>query len=100
MAAGAIIAAVIGAGTTLYASEEQKAATEEAQAKQDTAFASAKAEEARILREARPDDLTAEATIQFGTGAQDKPGTAQEFLVPRTTSALGTAGASGLGFNV
>lgn len=100
MAEAAIIAAIIGAGTTLYASEQQKSATEEAQEKQDTAFSEAKAEEARILREARPDDLTAEATIQFGAGEKGKPGSVEDFLVPRTASTLGAAGASGLGFNV
>ncbi len=100
MAEGAIIAAIIGAGTTLYASSEQKKAQEEAQEKQDVAFEEAKLEEERILRETRPDDLTADATIQFGEGTTSAPGTTEEFLIPRTSSTLGATTGSGLGFKI
>jgi len=99
MAAGAVVAAIIGAGATLYSSEQQKAATQEAATKQEEAAAQARAEELRILKETGPEQQTATETIKFGVGGDKTAGSFSEFLVPRTT-ALGSTGGSGLGFNV
>lgn len=96
-----IAAAVIGAGTAVYASEEQKKIAEEDQKKRDQAAATAKAEAERISRETKPEE-EALAEVAFGTG-DTEIGSTQEFLVPKsTTSALGTSatGRSGLGFKV
>lgn len=104
MAEGAIIAAVIGAASTVYASETQKSEMRKASSKQEEAAAQARAEELRILKETGPDQGSAQETIKFGVGGDKAADTYSSFLVPKS-SALGSASTtpgatSGLGFNV
>ena len=101
MAAEAIVGAIVGIGTAIYSTQEQKKAVAKAEQKQQEATELARAEELRILKDTAPEQDTA-ATIAFGTGADGKAGTYSDFLVPRTNTALGTSptASSGLGFNV
>lgn len=100
--AEAIIAsALIGAGSSAYAADEQKRAMEEAERARQRAAAEAEAERQRIAANTRPEEESAGEGIEFGL-FDDETGTTQDFLVDRTsnTSQLGTAGGSGLGFDI
>jgi len=98
--AAVIASAVIGAGTSYYQSEQQKDLAEEEADRLAKEAASRKAEAERIARETRPEAETVEA-IQFGVPQDEELGSVSDFLIPRQSTALGTAsGSSGLGFSV
>jgi hypothetical protein len=98
---GAVIAsAVIGAGSSIYAANEQSRVAEEQQRKLEEAERARVAEAERIARETRPDAETLKAP-KFGTD-DGTIGSTSQFEVKKTTSsALGSTGlTAGLGFNV
>ena len=96
-----LIATGVGAGVQLHGIEEQKKAAKEAQKRTDAAAAEAEEEAARIASDTRPVGETAAEGIQFGAPDDEDEGSFADFLQPTpTTSGLGTAGTSGLGFAV
>lgn len=100
--ATAIIAgALISGGSSAYQAEQQKDIAEEDRKRREKEAAKAKTEAERIARETRPEQ-EAVKEIEFGTGDDGVIGSTQEFVIPKTTSALGTSttGRSGLGFTV
>lgn len=118
--AAIIGAAVIGAGTTIYAQREQEKAVEAAESKRALAeaeetkrreeetrrakaeAAAIKAENERIARETKPEEEALQE-IQFGVEGLGSTGTGatQEFLIPKVRTLGGTGtGRSGLGFKV
>ena len=96
----AVIGAIVGAGSSIYAANEQSRVAEEQQRKLEEAERARVAEAERIARETRPDAETLKAP-KFG--ADDGTiGSTSQFEVKKTTSsALGSTGlTAGLGFNV
>ena len=98
--AAVIAAAVIGAGSSIYAANEQSRIAKEQQRKLEEAEATRVAEAERIARETRPDAETLNAP-KFGTD-DGTIGSTSQFEVRKTTSsALGSTGlAAGFGFNI
>lgn len=98
-----IAAAVIGAGATAgasyYAAEQQEDMAEAERKRIKQAEADRKREADRIARDTRPEGETA-SSIVFGRGDNVAGGSASDFLVPKSGSALGVTGKSGLGFSV
>ena len=92
--------AVIGAGSAAYSADQQSKAADEDRKRREAEAAAQKAEADRISHETRPEE-EALAETKFGTQDPNTIGSAQEFLVPKT-SALGGSdtGRSGLGFVV
>lgn len=102
MLTGAVIAsAVIGAGSSLYAADQQKKAQEADRKRREQEAAAAKAESDRIARDTKPEE---EALDEISYGTNDEftgVGSTQEFIVPKNNS-IGSSGSgrSGLGFTV
>lgn len=99
--AAIIAAAVIGAGSGLYAADQQKRAAEADRKRREREAAAAKAESDRIARDTKPEE-EALGEISYGSGEEfGGVGSAQEFVVPKNSS-LGSSssGRSGLGFTV
>ena len=97
---GAITAAVIiGAGASIYASNQQAKAQKSATNAQLADQAKAEEEANRIARETRPEEIG--ATLQVGgtTTIGSNVGSTADFLIPKIKS-LGSSGGSGLGFSV
>lgn len=96
-----ITAALIGVGSSAIAAGQQEDLAEEDRKRREEAVAEKKAETERIARETRPEQETVKE-IEFGTADKTTIGSTQEFLVPKTTGALGVSatGRSGLGFKV
>ena len=95
--AAAIIAGVIGAGASVYSSNKQMEAQEEAQQRADYAAMEAEREQQRIFEATKPEEE--EAKISFGTqDDDDELGTYNEFLAPKSTSKPTLGSNSSLGF--
>lgn len=94
-----IASAVIGAGASIYASEQQKKATESATRAQEEARRKAEEEARRVALETKPDELNATLDVGGSTHVGGKTQSTADFLVPRQ-STLGSTGKSGLGFKV
>ena len=98
-----IVSAVIGAGASIYAGEEQKKAQAKAQ-KSSQEFQEEQAQEAARLADAnsKTDAPAIAATVEFGADKRDKIGSSADFLVPRASnkrSGLSTGNnGAGLGF--
>ena len=100
---GAIIAsAVIGAGTSLHASSQQRKAQKEAEEEQRRIQEEERTRAEQIAADTRPEGEA--ATIAFGSQKKDTTvGSFSDFLVPKSsskTAGLSTGAGSGLGFGV
>ncbi len=98
---GAMIAsAVIGAGASVYSSEQQKkAAKKDREARESAAEAERKRLE-DIERATKPEEEGL-GEIDFGAeGSDSGMGSSSDFLVPKQSGGLGSGGRSGLGFKV
>ena len=96
---GLIVSAAIGAGASVYASNQQEEAAEKERARLAQAETERKEEAERIARETRPEGETL-AAVEFGFGEDKDMGSTSDFLVTKSGSALGGTGKSGLGFAV
>lgn len=94
-----IASAIIGAGTASVAANRAENTADEEAAKVEKARREAEEKALQIERDTRPEGETAEG-IKFGATDDGELGSVSDFLVPKTTTALGTAGGSGLGFSV
>ena len=97
-----VASAVIGAGSTMYASEKAKDAAEDQARELREAERRKKIEAERIARETRPEGESLSDT-EFGSREteEERLGSVDDFLVPKSKSSLGSSDTgSGLGFNV
>jgi len=102
MATGAavVIAAVIGAGSAAYQSDVQKQLGDQARHRREKEAAAAKAESDRIAAETKPQEQALKDTKFGTTDPNAKPGSTQDFIVPKTSALGGSKGRSGLGFSL
>ena len=97
-----VAAAAIGVVSSAYQAKEQQKAADKDQDRRREAATSAKAESDRISRETKPEGESLDE-VDFGAeGTSGVGGSASDFLIPKSSSALGTSasGRSGLGFKV
>ena len=94
---GAIVAAVIGAGASMYSADQAADAQKEAQDKADKARREAEARAKKETLDIRPEGET--ATMIPGSGEESDASDYNSFLTPKQT-AMGGTGGSGLGFGV
>lgn len=99
--AAAVISSIVGAGSSMYAADEQRKAQEEAEKRAAEAREAAEREKIRIARETRPEAKSAEG-IKYGIQDDNGTGSFEDFLVKKDTvqktSGLKTTGLSGLGY--
>lgn len=99
----AVSSAVIGAGASIYSSNQAADAQEKAERERMAAEQTAQRERDRIAAEAMPDGEIAEG-IEFGTSdAAKKPQSTTDFMIKSNAtgkSGVQTTGGSGLGFSV
>ena len=98
-AAAILASAAIGAGASVYTANKQEEAAEEQRRRLEREEEERRKEAERIARETRPEGETLSA-VTFGTGGNEPLGSTSDFLVPKTGTALGGTGSSGLGFSV
>ena len=101
----AVLAAAIGAGSSYYASEEQRKANDKSEDKADEAQVEALAAEDRIMQDVANQNKNKGATVTFGTDDDEEMGTYDDFMTPitSTSSNAGLGGqttTSSLGFKV
>ena len=95
VAAAVIGSALIGAGTTMYAADQQKKAQQEAQAKRDAAAASEKRRLEQIQRDTKPQEEG--ATVEFGKTDSEYSSGLGDFLVTPGGTTQNTLGGSSVG---
>ena len=94
-----VASAILSAGTSMYASNEQKKAQEKAQARLLESERAAEEERKRIAEATKPEEESASG-IEFGSGDGEISSTADFLIDKPDVSKLGTTGGSGLGFAV